>query len=182
MPNDSNNTETQENQRNVVGKIEVYVFHFALLLPIHPLNTHILCLLVQSMNGKKYYCSTDDLAVLEFNGTLSIEKSCLHSANQQFIEIQGNIHEIARDIKKYEDEHPYNFCTENCGDEVEWFLEKYADIPNASSCSKPVTCNIATCCICLPSFFQPCTLPGRVMDNVQYKIEKNKHNPTCNMT
>lgn len=83
--------------------------------------------------------------------------------------IEGNIHTIAQECRNYQTENPYNLCSQNCGDLLEWFLEKYANVAKSRSLEAPKNfdCSLVALCICLPNFFQCCTLPGRVMSNTK---------------
>ena len=65
-----------------------------------------------------------------------------------------------------------SLCVNNCADASEWFLEEFADIEKSASCAKPISCDYVGFGCWLPSFFQCCTLPGRVVSNTQHQLEK----------
>lgn len=111
---------------------------------------------------------------LKADGTCAMETGTCLPAYLTYtpLSIPGNIFEMKRAWEEYRISHPYQRLTHNCADVTEWFLEKYANFPKSRACVAPVTCNPVMSCCWLPSFFQCCTLPDRVMDHITYTKEQ----------
>lgn len=77
----------------------------------------------------------------------------------------------------FESKHQSGLFYYNCADATQWFLHEFANIPNPSFLTLPISTNLLTMGIFIPSFLPTgITLPGRVMDNAKFHIKKNDYN------
>lgn len=90
--------------------------------------------------------------------------------SQYSFTIQADPAEVIREWKVW---HAENIACasplyHNCADAVEWFCERFADVPKSHFYQTPLSINHMICGIpwlsCAPF---PVTLPGRVMDNIK---------------
>ncbi|GGI88288.1 hypothetical protein [Legionella impletisoli] len=101
----------------------------------------------------------------------------INSANSIYsFSIEANPKEIIDGWYQYCYRKVYPELTKNnCADATQWFLKKFANIPDPRAFSAPFSLNY----FCL-GFFVPSilpigiTLPGRVMDNAKFHIEARK--------
>lgn len=175
--------------------VNVYVIQKTLMLRLF---SHIFIVLEQRVGEKTYYSMIDvnDVKLTEVDwyasyqpcsrgffveelqkiiGALKKNEECVDTCwNLSHISfsVQGNILNMKNDWEEYRKTHPYQMVMHNCADATEWFLEKYINIPKSRACAAPVSCNPVVLCCWLPSFFQCCTLPDRVMDHVKYTQEQ----------
>ncbi len=111
-------------------------------------------------------------------------KRIKNAARRLEFELDDDLEQIIEDWQdRYVAMHNMSIPQDSCADVANWFLETYLDIQNPGPCGPPITCNYVCCGLFLPSFLQPITLPGRVMDIAEQKKHKYQHNhATLKMT
>src|SRR5579872_5070297 len=92
------------------------------------------------------------------------DRSCLNSLENaseiKTIEIQGDLEQIIFEWNGRYREKNFNCFTNNCAHTVEWFLGRFAYIPESKCCDQPYTCNYLCCGLFAPSFLHCTAVPG----------------------
>lgn len=93
------------------------------------------------------------------------------------IAITADIEEVIQSWSVHQSEtsqHCYQAVKHNCADAVIWFLNRYANMPEPSWRSQPVTYHHAFFCCVVPSVFNCISIPDRVMHFIKQWAEDNK--------
>ena len=159
-----------------MAKLKVTILNF------HSLFSHLEILLEDtSTTPSTYYVINQwDPAQSAFTNRISgaIGSKYQEEASSTFsFEIEEDPKEIIKAWRDYQRKTLPDACISsyNCADAGQWFLNKYAHVPNPRPFAPPYTVNHVIMGIFLPSYMPiGITLPGRIMDNAKFHINARK--------
>lgn len=148
------------------------------LLNFHGFNSHIEILLHYVENGVNHFYVINQWApasnhIMKSTTGLKQHPNYREASSRFSFKIEADPNEIADNwFRRYYSRQAYaNIITENCADATQWFLKKYAAIPNPTFYSNHLSLNHLILGLMLPSFIPiGITLPGRIMDNAKFHM------------
>lgn len=156
----------------VLSTIKVHVLNF------HSIFSHIEIVLENTSAQPHTYYGINRWATPENRWYINGPKELIEQASSVYsFDIEANTGDITNSWNKYwyETENEASIIGKNCAVAAQWFLTKYAGIPEPDLSN--VSLNHFIFGIMLPSYVPfPITLPGRVMSNAQFHIEA-RNNP-----
>ncbi len=152
-----------------------------ILLNFHGVTSHVEILLEDlSAKTKTYYTinrwSPPDNAFTELD---EVEDYISLASSVYRFKIEADPEEIAAEWNTYyhatrPKAHLLGF---NCADAAQWFLSRFADIPEPHFYNTPITVNHLAMGLVWPSFLPfGTTLPGRIMSNAKFHVDA-RNNP-----
>lgn len=156
--------------------IKVHILNF------HSIHSHIEIVLENTSTQPHTWYGINRWAMPSNAWSLNGAKQQLELASSTYsFDITADPDEITRSWKKYWSD-TWNIASplgENCAVATQWFLTKFAGIPQPDSTN--VSWNHLALGIIWPSFIPcPVTLPGRIMSNAKFHIEARNHPEIAN--
>lgn len=150
-------------------KITVYLLNF------HGPVTHIEIVLKNNSTGAFYLINRWETARNSFSNDAEMFKLKINEASCIYrFDIEANPDEIADEWYSYyhQTQHKESILSHNCAVAAQWFLTRFANIPEPNFFSAPITINHVACGLFIPSIIPVgVTLPGRIMSNAKFYIQ-----------
>lgn len=156
--------------------IKVHILNF------HSIHSHIEIVLENTSTQPHTWYGINRWAEPSSEWSVNGAKNMLELASSTYsFDINADPDEITKSWKKYwsDTRKIANPLGENCAVATQWFLTKFADIPQPDLSN--VSWNHLALGIVWPSFIPcPITLPGRIMSNAKFHIEAKNHPEIAN--